>query len=239
MRSPLSEQTTVATLLALTFTAGLIDAVCFLRLGHVFVANMTGNIVFLGVSLANAAGRTALGTLVSLAAYLFGAATGGRLWRLLGHRPRSWHTAVWGLHGLLLLAAAILAWTAPLGKQLGATSAFIALLAVGFGMQNATVRIMGVADLTTTVLTATITQLASESRFGTGAKPKPWRKIASISMIALGAGTGALLLRTFAAGTATAGVTGFAAVLVTCVALVYAFAPMRAEEPQAAAPRPS
>ncbi|MGL6236169.1 MAG: YoaK family protein [Segniliparus sp.] len=235
MRSPLDERTTVATLLVLTFTAGLIDAVCFLRLGHVFVANMTGNVVFLGVNAANTAGRILLGSSVSLAAYMLGALAGGRLWRFLRHRPRAWHTAVWGSHGFLLLAAALLAWTAPFREQLWLASVFIALLAVGFGMQNATVRIMGVADLTTTVLTATITQLASESRFGTGARPKPWRKIASISMIVLGAGVGALLLRVFAVGSATAGVTAVAAALVTGVALVYAFAPTRAEEPEPAA----
>ena len=35
------------TLLLLTLTTGLVDAVSFLGLGHVFTANMTGNVVFL------------------------------------------------------------------------------------------------------------------------------------------------------------------------------------------------
>ncbi|EFV14892.1 YoaK family protein [Segniliparus rugosus] len=234
MHSPLGERATVAVLLVLTFTAGLIDAVGFLRLGHVFVANMTGNVVFLGVSVADGSGRNALGSFVSLVAYMCGAAAGGRLWRSLRHRPRDWHTAVWGLHALLLLTAALLALTTRFREDLALTSVFIALLAVGFGLQNATVRIIGMADLTTTVLTTTITQLASESRFGAGARPKPWRRIASISMIMAGAGVGALLLRVFPAGAATAGVTAVAAASVTCVTLAHAFAPRKAEEPETA-----
>jgi hypothetical protein len=35
-------------LLVLTFTTGLVDAVSFLGLGHVFTTNMIGNIVLLG-----------------------------------------------------------------------------------------------------------------------------------------------------------------------------------------------
>ena len=48
--SPLGRRQTVAALLTLTFVTGLVDAVSYLRLGHVFVANMTGNVVFLGFS---------------------------------------------------------------------------------------------------------------------------------------------------------------------------------------------
>jgi hypothetical protein len=38
-------------LLALTAVTGLVDAVSILRLGRVFVANMTGNVVFTGFAL--------------------------------------------------------------------------------------------------------------------------------------------------------------------------------------------
>jgi uncharacterized membrane protein YoaK (UPF0700 family) len=48
--SPLKQRTTVAALLGLTVVTGLVDAVSYLRLGRVFVANMTGNVVFLGLS---------------------------------------------------------------------------------------------------------------------------------------------------------------------------------------------
>jgi hypothetical protein len=41
-------------LVCLTVVTGLVDAFSYLRLGHVFVANMTGNVVFLGFGLAGA-----------------------------------------------------------------------------------------------------------------------------------------------------------------------------------------
>ena len=43
-------------LLALTLLTGLVDATSYLKLGHVFVANMTGNVVFLGFGIAGAGG---------------------------------------------------------------------------------------------------------------------------------------------------------------------------------------
>ena len=39
-------------LVCLTVVTGLVDAFSYLSLGHVFVANMTGNVVFLGFALA-------------------------------------------------------------------------------------------------------------------------------------------------------------------------------------------
>ena len=48
VESPVSERMTVAGLLLLTFATGIVDAVSVLVLGHVFVANMTGNVIFLG-----------------------------------------------------------------------------------------------------------------------------------------------------------------------------------------------
>ena len=38
-------------LMGLTLVTGIVDAVSYLLLGHVFVANMTGNIVFLGFAI--------------------------------------------------------------------------------------------------------------------------------------------------------------------------------------------
>src|SRR4051794_21436442 len=66
-------------LLILTFTTGLVDAVSYLGLGRVFTANMTGNIVFLGFGIAGSGGLPVLAPLVSLGAFLLGAAGGGVL----------------------------------------------------------------------------------------------------------------------------------------------------------------
>src|ERR1700737_808294 len=65
-------------LLVMTVVTGVVDAVSILRLGHVFVANMTGNIVFLGFALAGASGFSVVASLVALGAFLAGAGVGGR-----------------------------------------------------------------------------------------------------------------------------------------------------------------
>lgn len=43
-----------ALLLGLTAVTGVVDAISILALGRVFVANMTGNIVFIGLAIAHA-----------------------------------------------------------------------------------------------------------------------------------------------------------------------------------------
>jgi len=75
-------------LLTLTVTTGLIDAVSYLGLGHVFTANMTGNVVLLGFGLAHAGGLPVLAPLISLLAFLLGAGIGGRIAARLAERRR-------------------------------------------------------------------------------------------------------------------------------------------------------
>src|ERR1700736_3182642 len=69
----------VPLLLVMTVVTGAVDAVSILRLGHVFVANMTGNVVFLGFAVAGTSGFSAAASLVALGAFLGGAAIGGRV----------------------------------------------------------------------------------------------------------------------------------------------------------------
>src|SRR5256885_14455377 len=76
----------VRALLALTFTTGLVDAVSYLGLGRVFTANMTGNIVLLGFGVAGAGGLPVLAPLISLGAFVVGAAAGGALAKRMGDR---------------------------------------------------------------------------------------------------------------------------------------------------------
>ena len=96
-------------LLVLTFTTGLVDAVSYLGLGHVFTANMTGNIVFLGFGIAGGTGLPVLAPIISLAAFLGGAAAGGRLAsRFDGQHTRHFAGAL-GIEMLLIGFAAIIA----------------------------------------------------------------------------------------------------------------------------------
>ncbi|MFJ1935385.1 YoaK family protein [Kitasatospora sp. NPDC088160] len=176
----------VPMLLVLTVVTGLVDAVSYLRLGHVFVANMTGNVVFLGFALAGAAGLSATASLSALAAFVLGALVGGHLARRLpDHRGRLLTTA---MVGQVVLVAASIALAAVAGYTSDpARYGLIGLLAFAMGGQNAVVRSLKVPDLTTTVLTMTITALAADR---TGP-----RRLASAVWMFVGALVGALLIR--------------------------------------------
>ncbi|MFF7364212.1 DUF1275 family protein [Streptomyces sp. NPDC008125] len=180
-------------MLTLTVVTGLIDAVSYLSLGHVFVANMTGNVVFLGFALAGADGLSVLASLVSMAAFLTGALAGGRFGsRFAAHRGRllAFTTA---LQAVLVLGA-LVAVTVSHGEVTSwARYTLIVLLGLAMGMQNAVARRLGVPDLTTTVLTLTLTGLAADSGPAGGAAPRPGRRVLSVLAMFLGALVGAAL----------------------------------------------
>ncbi len=181
-------------LLVLTFTTGVIDAASYLGLGHVFTANMTGNIVLLGFGIAGSGGLPVIAPLVSLAAFLAGSAMGGRM--AAGMRTRTLHLsrAMLVEIGVVLLAAA-LALLVDITPDRFSADLMIALLAFGMGVRNATVRKLKVADLTTTVLTMTLTGLAADSPLGGGDGEGSWRKTAAVLAMLVGAIAGALLLK--------------------------------------------
>ncbi|MGW2639093.1 YoaK family protein [Streptomyces sp. NPDC001348] len=182
-------------LLTLTVVTGLVDAVSYLALGHVFVANMTGNVVFLGFALAGAAGLSALASVVSLAAFLLGALAGGRLGtRFAAHRGHLLRTATAAQTVLVAVAAAVAA-AAGGHVTTGVRYALIVSLGLAMGVQNAAARRLGVPDLTTTVLTLTLTGLAADSAPAGGAAPRPGRRVLSVLAMFAGALTGAVLLR--------------------------------------------
>src|SRR2546425_12997910 len=63
------------------------------------------------------------------------------------------------------------------------------------GVRNATVRKLALPDLTTTVLTLTLTGLAADSALAGGANPRAWGRGASVLRMVLGGAVGALLGR--------------------------------------------
>src|ERR1700739_4513721 len=68
-----------ALLLTLTVVTGVVDAVSILALGRVFVANMTGNVVFAAFAIVGAPGFSLSASLFALAGFLAGAYAGGVL----------------------------------------------------------------------------------------------------------------------------------------------------------------
>jgi uncharacterized membrane protein YoaK (UPF0700 family) len=180
-------------LLLLTVGTGVVDAVSILSLGRVFVANMTGNVVFVGFAAAGAPGFSLSASLWALGGFVAGAYFGGVLVRrITGHRGRLFAGAV-VIETVLLLAALII--SAVGGKALTASGvdAIAASAAAALGLQNAVVRKLAVPDLTTTVLTMTLTGIAADtSPAGRGATIG--RRVLAVTAMFAGAVVGALLV---------------------------------------------
>lgn len=181
-------------LVMLTVVTGVVDAVSYVALGHVFVANMTGNIVFLGFALAGASGLSALASLTALGAFLLGALAGGRIGVLTArHRGRHLRMAS-AIAVAPLLLAGVLAAIVGQPVSSGARYAVIVPLALAMGIQNATARRLAVPDLPTTVLTLTLTGIAADSRLAGRAGAHPSRRLISVGAMLCGALVGALLV---------------------------------------------
>src|SRR3989440_12953976 len=140
-------------LVAMTLVTGLVDAFSYLALGHVFVANMTGNVVFLAFALAGASGFSILASLVALGSFVLGSFGGGLLGSRLGqHRGRLLSAAA-ALQALLLCAAAALATLSGNPVSAGYSYCLIILVGIPMGLQNPTAPKLRVTDPTTTALT--------------------------------------------------------------------------------------
>jgi uncharacterized membrane protein YoaK (UPF0700 family) len=180
-------------LLLLTVVTGLVDAVSYLALGHVFVANMTGNVVFLGFAVVDAEDFSIPASLTAIAAFLLGALAGGRLAGRLGaHRGRLF-AATLLIEAVLVALALGLALTTIAAASVGRYLT-IAALSIAMGLQNATARRLAVPDLTTTVLTLTLTGFAADSTLAGGTGPRPGRRMIATGSMFAGAAIGALLL---------------------------------------------
>lgn len=184
-------------LLFLSATTGLVDAASVLGLGKVFTANMTGNIVFLGFAAAGTPGFAIAPFVVAIATFMLGAVIAGRLGNAHVERPlRHWLVRAAIIETALLWIAALIALRLDVASQTPRWSVFaiIALTAVAMGFRNATVRQLKVPDLTTTVLTLTITGIAADSQLGGGTGGNLGRRVGAIIAIFAGAAVGALLV---------------------------------------------
>lgn len=117
-----------------------------------------------------------------------------------------------GLTALTGVAAVAVA--AGLVSSHGATRIWvIALLAIGMGLQNATVRRLALPDLTTTVLTMTLTGLAADSPVAGGSNPRLGRRLTAVAAMIAGAVAGASLMRGAGFATTLAVLAGLYAVI--------------------------
>lgn len=184
-------------LLVLSFTTGLIDAVSVLGLGKVFTANMTGNIVFMGFAIAGTPGFLIWPYVAALSSFLLGAFAAGQSGRRMAAGPiRRWLILAAIFEALALGIAAVLSlnYDPAALSPTASLYAIIGLTGIAMGFRNGTVRQLKVPDLTTTVLTLTLTGLASDASFAGGKNTNWRRRIMAVLCILTGAAIGAALV---------------------------------------------
>lgn len=195
-----SERMHLVLMMVLTFTTGIIDAVGYLGLDRVFTANMTGNVVILGMGLVGAEDLPVLGPTVALVAFMAGAALAGRVLRRAAGPWTGLTTGLFVAVGVVCLGLSVVLFVAdeatppPLAVSLPVT----AVLGTAMGVQAATARFVAVKDVTTVVVTSTIIGLAADSRLGSGravAEGGAGRRFLAVSLILVGAAAGAALLK--------------------------------------------
>ena len=184
-----------AVMVALTVSTGVMDAYSFLSLGHVFVANMTGNVLFVAFSLAGTATFSRSASVSALAAFLLGAAMGARVSRRgPAHRGRR-VLALNAIHAVLMMAAFCYAELSTDPSSGTGRYVLLVLTGLGMGSQTALVRRLGVPDLTTSVVTSTLTGMATDGRLGGGPDARAGRRAVAVFALAIGALIGALITR--------------------------------------------
>ena len=228
--SPVSERSTVAALLLLTFASGLADSISILVLGHVFVANMTGNVIFFGFWLAPKSSIDLTAVVVALPAFVSATILGGRLMRHFGERTRQWLTTVLGLEIVLLVVLSILAGTGVLRYHDNTKLLLIGCLAMTFGLQHSTARQFGIQELSTTVLTSTIVGIGVDSRLAGGTGARQRLRLSVVLTMCAGALAGATTSRV-----AVAPVFAVTAAVVAVSLLIFRFGPPDSKNPAAEA----
>lgn len=224
--SPAVDRHAVAALLLLTVATGLADAISVLVLGGVFVANMTGNIVFLGFWFAAGSKIDLVAAVVSVAGFLAGAVLSGRYIRHVGSDLKKWLVTTLATELVVLLALSVLAGSGLVGHHDDTKLFLIAGLGLTFGMQNAMARRFGVQELSTTVLTSTVVGLGVDSRLAGGTGEREKLRVAVLAAMCGGAVIGATLARV-----AVAPVIALAAGMVAASMLIFAVHPPAPGQP--------
>lgn len=150
--------------LLLACVAGAVDAISYMRLGHIFTANMTGNTVLLGLALGQAESRALLRSSMALVGFIGGASLGTWV-TSRGDDGGIWAPAVivtLALEGVLLLVLGVV-WhaTSDLDGNQATIAALIMLSALAMGLQSAVGRRLNIPGIATTYITGTLVSLSA------------------------------------------------------------------------------
>jgi uncharacterized membrane protein YoaK (UPF0700 family) len=176
----------------LTVVAGTVDATTILRIDHVFVANVTGNVIFIGLALVGAREFSFTASFAVLLCFLIGAALSARVFlRHDAHRGRLAHVAcVMQLADLTIVTVLIGVWRSP---DAGLRLIVLVVLALGMGAKSALARAINVPGLTTSVVTTTLTGLATDGALGKWRNAGFLVRVIAASSLVLGAILGGAL----------------------------------------------
>ena len=125
-------------LVAMTVNTGLVDSFSYLVLGHIFVANMTGNVVFLAFALAGAKGFSIASSIIAIAAFLVGGLVGGFIGSRVGPRRGPLLRIATTTQVLLVVIALAIAMVSGNPVPTNYSYALIITLAISMGVQNST-----------------------------------------------------------------------------------------------------
>ncbi len=182
---------------ALSFGTGALDAATYLGMDGVFGANMTGNVILIALSIAGEGVHSFLGPTTALGGFL----TGSLLLGILARRFPAAGTdnalvaPVFAICAAGMVAVTALTWSStPTGLVLHTATFTIGVL---MGFQALAARRVGVPDVSTVVITSTLSLLFSEAgQYRNGASPiATLRRVAAVLSMFLGAISGALLLK--------------------------------------------
>jgi uncharacterized membrane protein YoaK (UPF0700 family) len=183
-------------LMALTFSSGAVDAICYLALGKVFTAFMTGNIVFLGLRAAGASGPNIASVAVALAVFSGGAflatrivepSRGSDVW------PRR-VTAALGVAAIVHACFVALWLAVGDSPSQGAVDVLLGVSALAMGTQTGAVFALGVPGVFTTAATATTTALMGDTAHWAQTAPDRRRLAGVLAALLAGAIAGGLLV---------------------------------------------
>jgi uncharacterized membrane protein YoaK (UPF0700 family) len=195
--------------IALTFGSGATDVASFTRLGGVFTSVMTGNIVLWGLSAAERSVSLFSHSAVSIAGYIAGVAAGtwvGHGFKVHGNgkpdeadRDSVLPAHVnWALFTeLVLLAGLAVGWEVTGARPAGWVEfVLLAVTAAAMGVQASAVNEMGLAHVSTTFLTGTLTGLVSSLARPGQDTPHRVRRFGVLIGLAAGALLSGLLVAT-------------------------------------------
>ncbi len=183
-------------MLALSFSTGVLDAATYLGLHGVFTANMTGNLIFVGLGATGQATVPVLRALLALGGFVLGAALAGRALRRGvssgAHDRRASYSVL--VVGVMLGASAVALAVGPPSTPLLDTLTMV--MAVAMGVQAMAARRVGIGDVTTVVVTSTLAGLAGDNPATGGSADGglTGRRALSVATMGLGAVAGAFLM---------------------------------------------